>query len=73
MVGTAVMAMVMKSVPWAMGKILSVAIVAVCSTVYLEDDGTQCNKKANTHASKKHQCCPLRLLYKRGRISEQIN
>lgn len=44
MVVTAVMPTMLESVPWAMGKIVSVAIVAVCSTVYLEDDGAQCDK-----------------------------
>lgn len=63
----------LESVPWAMGKIVSVAIVAVCSTVYLEDDGAQCDKKANAHAAKKHKRCPLGLVCKRGRINSQIN
>ena len=39
MVGTAALEMVMMSDPVAIVKVITVPIVAVCSTVYLEDDG----------------------------------
>lgn len=54
------MATVMMPVPVAM--VLAVAIVTVCSTVYLEDDGAECDKKANTDTAQKHQGCPLGLV-----------
>lgn len=43
-------------------QLVTVAIVAVSLAVYLEDDGTECDKKANTDATKKHQGCPLWLV-----------
>ncbi len=69
MVGTAVMATVMMPVPVAMVRVATVAIVAVSSTVYLEDDGTECDKKADADTAQKHQCCPLGLVCrKRGTL-----
>lgn len=68
MVGTVVMATVMLPVPVAVVGFVSVAIVAVCSTVYLEDDGHQCDEETNTHTTEKHQCRLLRLVWKRGGI-----
>lgn len=53
MVGTVVMTTVMLPVPVAMVGVVSVAIVAVCSTVYLEDDGHQCDNETDTHTAKK--------------------
>lgn len=62
MVGTAVMATLMMPVPVAMVRVVTVAVVAVCSTVYLEDDGAECDKKSDTDTAQKHQCCPLGLI-----------
>lgn len=62
MVGTAVVATVMMPVPVAMVRVFIVAIVTVCSTVYLEDDGTERDKKADTDTAQKHQGCPLWLV-----------
>ena len=62
MEGTAVRAVVMMPVPVAMVRVLAVAIVTVCSTVYLEDDGAECDEEANTHTAQKHQGCPLGLV-----------
>lgn len=44
-------------------KIIAVAIVAVGTTVYLEDDGAQRDKEAGTHTAEKHQGCSLRLVW----------
>lgn len=62
MVGTAMMVAVMRPLPVAMVRVLSVSIVAVGSTVYLENDGPECDKETNTDATQKHQRCPLRLV-----------
>lgn len=65
MVGaTTTVVMVMVAMPLLMVKLqlVTVAIVAVSPAVYLEDDGTECDKKANTDATKKHQGCPLWLV-----------
>lgn len=40
-------------------RLLAVAIVTVSPTVYLEDDGTECDKKAEADAAKEDQRCPL--------------
>ena len=62
MVWTVVMATVMMPVPMAMVRLVTVAIVAVCSTMYLEDDGAECDKKAYTDTAQKHQCGSLGLI-----------
>lgn len=62
MVGTAAMVTVMMPSPAAMVRVVTVAIVAVSSTVYLEDDGAECDEKAGADTAQKHQCCPLRLV-----------
>lgn len=49
----------------AMLKVVGVAIVTVCPTVYLEDDGAQCDQETDTDASEEHQSCPLRLVCER--------
>lgn len=67
MVGTAVVATVMMPVPVAMVRVVTVTIVAVRSTVYLEDDGAECDKKADADTTQKYQRCPLGLVCrKRG-------
>lgn len=43
-------------------RVVTVAIVAVSPTVNLEDDGTECDKKADADATKKYQRCPLWLV-----------
>lgn len=62
MVGTAMVVAVMRPLPVAMVRVVSVSIVAVGSTVYLENDGSECDKEANADATQKHQRCPLRLV-----------
>jgi len=62
MEGAAGMAMVMMLVPAAMLRMLIVAIVTVCSTVYLEDDGAEGHKEANADSAHKHQGRPLGLV-----------
>lgn len=62
MVGTAVMVTLMMPLPVAMVRVATVAVVAVRSTVYLEDDGAECDKKADADTTQKHQRCPLRLV-----------
>lgn len=62
MEGTAVMATLRMPVPVAVVRVLTVAIVTVCPTVYLEDDGAECDKKANADTAQKHQGCPLGLV-----------
>ena len=57
----------LKSAPVAMVEVLTVAIVAVRSTVYLEHDGAQCDEKADAHTAQKHQRRPLWLVCERGR------
>lgn len=66
MVGTVVLATAVRPTPVAMMEVVTVTVVTVCSTVYLEDDGAQCDKKTNTHATEKHQSCPLWLVCERG-------
>lgn len=46
-------------------EVVGVAIVTVCSTVYLEDDGAQRDQETDADASEKHQSCPLRLVCER--------
>lgn len=60
----------MMPVPVAMVRVAVLSIVAVCSTVYLEDDGAECDKEANTHTAQKHQCCLLGLVCDRERERE---
>lgn len=62
MVTVMVMMMMMMPLLVAMVRVLAVAIVAICPTVYVEDDGTECDKKANADATQKHQRCPLGLV-----------
>lgn len=71
MVGTAVMVTPMMPVPVAMVRVVTVAIVAVCSTVYLEDDGTECDKKANGDTSQKHQRCLLGLVCEEEKMTRK--
>lgn len=52
--GAVLMAMLMLPAPVAMLGVLGVSIVAVCSAVYLEDDGAECDKKTNTHTAEKY-------------------
>lgn len=66
MEGTAVMATVMMPIPVAIVRMLTVAIVTVRSTVYLEDDGAECDKEADTDTAQKHQGSPLRLVCNEG-------
>lgn len=61
-VGTAVGATVVMPGPVAVVRLAAVAVVAVCSTVYLEDDGAERDEKADADAAKKHQRCPLGLV-----------
>lgn len=64
-VGTVVVMMVVMVLPpVATVGLLAVAIVTVSSTVYLEDDGAECDDKANADAAQEHQCRPLRLVWK---------
>lgn len=42
--------------------VFTVAIVTVCSTVYLKNYGAECDDQANTDSAEKHQSCPLRLI-----------
>lgn len=62
--GTAVMAMMVMPVPVAVVRVsvFTVAVAAVCSTVYLEDDGAERDKKADADTAQKHQRCPLGLV-----------
>ena len=53
---------VMVPAPVAMVRVVTVSVVTVCSTVYLEDDGTECDEEAATHTTQKHQGRPLRLV-----------
>lgn len=43
-------------------RMVTVAIVTVSPAVYLEDDGTEGDKKADADATKEHQSGPLRLV-----------
>lgn len=43
-------------------RLVTVAIVTVSPTVYLEDDGTEGDKKADADSTKEHQSRPLRLV-----------
>lgn len=52
-------------------RLVTVAIVTVSPTVYLEDDGTECDKKADADASKKYQSCPLWLVYDKSRMGRK--
>lgn len=64
-VGTVVVMMVVMVLPpVATVGLVAVAIVTVSSTVYLEDDGNECDDEANTDAAQEHQRCPLRLVWK---------
>ena len=62
---TAVMATVVMPVPVAVVRVsvFTVAIAAVCSTVYLEDNGAERDKKADADTAQKHQRCPLGLVW----------
>lgn len=62
MEGTAVMATVVMLVPAPVVVVLTVAVVTVCPTVYLEDDGAERDEKADTDAAQKHQSRPLGLV-----------
>lgn len=64
-VGPVVVVMVVVVLPpvAAVG-LVAVAIVTVSSTVYLEDDGAECDDKANADAAQKNQRCPLGLVWK---------
>lgn len=43
-------------------RLVAVAIVAVGPAVDLEDDGPECDEKADADATEKYQSCPLRLV-----------
>lgn len=67
LVGTAAMVVaVMLPVAMATTGLIRVAVVAVRSTVDLEDDGDQRDEEANAHAAQKHQGRSLRLVWERN-------